>query len=450
MTKQYDLLVLGAGSGGIASANRAAEYGAKVAIIEDKQVGGTCVNIGCVPKKVTWYAAEVADVYQKYGQGYGFTADSVDFNYQEFLKARDGYVSRSRSSYFNGFEKRGVDLIEGRGRFISDHEIEVNGEVYRADNIIIATGKRPAPLQQVGSHLVESSDDVFAWQELPQSVVFIGAGYIAVELSQAYHALGVETHLAFRHERFLRKFDKMLTDNLMQAMEKDGPILHPKTNFTEFRKNTEGKIECLIDGQVILTVDKVVAAIGRVPNTEDIGLEKTNIQLDDSGHIQINDQHETQAKGVYAIGDVVKRVDLTPVAIRAGRQISEYLFNQADSSAIDYENIPSVIFSHPTIGTIGMTEDEAVATYGQDQIKVYTNRFYSMYASAAWHREACDFKLITLGDEEKVIGLHGIGQGVDEMIQGFGVAIKMGASKQDFDSVVAIHPTGAEEFVTMR
>ncbi|XJS10097.1 glutathione-disulfide reductase [Aerococcaceae bacterium WGS1372] len=446
---EFDYLVIGGGSGGIASANRAAEHGAKVAVIEANDLGGTCVNRGCVPKKVSWYASRVADSIHKYGPGYGFHAGNVEFNYTEFLDARDGYISRSRQGYTNSFEKNGITLIEGCAKFVDDKTLEVEGEKYTAKNILIATGGRPAPINVKGGDLLDSSDDFFNWTDLPESVAVIGAGYIAVELSQVLSNLGVETTLVTRYEKPLRSFDDMVSDILMDAMKVDGPTHIANTSFDEYRRK-DGRIECLVDGEVKLTVDRVIAAVGRQANTDNLGIENTSIQLDEVGQVVVNDRHETHAEGVYAIGDVIDRLDLTPVAIRAGRTLSEYLFNNGETSAIDYTNIPTVIFSHPAIGTIGYSEKDAIEKYGKENIKVYTNSFYSMYASAAWHRELNKFKLVCYGPDEVVIGLHGIGEGVDEMIQGFGVAMKMGATKAQFDSVIAIHPTGAEEFVTMR
>lgn len=241
----------------------------------------------------------------------------------------------------------------------------------------------------------------------------------------------------------------MLGESLVEAMAQNGPTLVPNTTITEYRQNGD-KIDCLVGDEVILTVDKVIMAIGRQPNTDQLGLENTDVELLPSGHIKVDDGHQTTVPTIYAIGDVIGKADLTPVAIKAGRQLSEYLFNDATTSAISYDMIPTVIFSHPAIGTIGLTEQEAVDQYGKDAVKVYRTKFFSMYASAAWHREPCYFKLVCVGEEERVIGLHGIGEGVDEMIQGFGVAMKMGATKAQFDAVVAIHPTGSEEFVTMR
>ena len=448
--KEYDLIVLGGGSGGIATANRAAMHGAKVAVIEGRDLGGTCVNRGCVPKKIGWYGARVSEAIHKYAPNYGFDVTMEGFDYTIFLEARDGYVSRSRASYDRQFEKNGIEVYSDFGRFIGPKTIEVGQETLQGKYVMIATGGKPSRLDVPGSDLLDNSDDFFEWQDLPESVAFIGAGYIAVELSQMMAAFGVESHLVVRHDRPLRHFDHMLSDLLMEEMVKEGVQLHTHTNFDAYERTQDGKIACYQDGQLVLTVDRVVQAIGRTPNTNQLGLEQTGVELDDKGHIIVNEGHETDEPGVYAVGDVIDRIDLTPVAIRAGRRVAEYLFNDASDSEIDYTNVPSVIFSHPAIGTIGLSEEEAIETYGSDRIKVYKSRFYAMYTSAGGHRQPCDFKLVCLDDQETVIGLHGIGEGVDEMIQGFGVAMKMKATKADFDSVIAIHPTGAEEFVTMR
>lgn len=445
----YDLMVLGGGSGGIGAANRAAEYGAKVAVIEKDLLGGTCVNRGCVPKKATWYAARVADAIHHYSDSYGFNVGDVSFDYKKFLESRDGYVSRSRGSYNNRFEQNGVEVLEGEGYIVSPHEIKVNGQVYTTKYVLIATGGRPRPLPLLGGELAHNSDDFFNWETLPESVLIIGSGYVAVELSGALSSLGVKTLLSCRKDRVLRSFDHMLSDELMPMMKQQGIDVLTNHKIEALRQNGD-KIEVIVDGKVDFVVDRVIAAIGRDLNTENIGLENTKIQLTSRGFIDLVEGHQTHEPNIYAVGDVAQPIALTPVAIRAGRQTAEYLFNNAPTSAIDYTNIPTVIFSHPAIGTIGLSEQAAIEKYGEDQIKVYTNLFFSMYASVGGGRERNKFKLVTLGEEEKVIGLHGIGEGVDEMIQGFGVAIKMGATKKDLDSVVAIHPTGSEEFVTMR
>ncbi|UUX33838.1 glutathione-disulfide reductase [Fundicoccus culcitae] len=448
--REFDLVVLGGGSGGIATANRAAEHGAKVAIIEVSHLGGTCVNQGCVPKKVSWYAAHINDAIQKYGPGYGFEVDHLTFDYATFLKARDGYVERSRAGYVNRFNANKVEYIAGYGVLKNNHEIEVNDELIKAKYIVLATGGHPEIPDVKGAEYLETSNDFFAWKDLPGSVAVVGAGYIAVELAGVMHSLGVKSHLVVRFDRPLRSFDRMLSDGIVEAFETDGPQLITHTSFDEYRKNEAGQIECYQKGELRLTVDRVIMAVGRQPNTDKIGLENTKVRLTPKGHIDVDDQHQTAEANIYAVGDVIGKIDLTPVAIKAGRQVAEYLFNHASSAGIDYTNVPSVVFTHPAIGTVGLTQEEAIEKYGEEQIKIYTNKFYSMYASAAWHREPCYFKLVCLGDNQQVIGLHGIGEGVDEMIQGFAVAIKMGATKAQFDSVVAIHPTGAEEFVTMR
>lgn len=446
----YDLIAIGSGSGGSAVANRAASYGAKVAVVEGGVLAGTCVNEGCVPKKLTWYAARVSEVLNRYGEGYGFTTENTTFDYKRFLENRNGYIERSRTSYHNNFIKNGVEWIQGYARFVNNHEIEVNGKRYTANHIVIATGGQPTIPENIkGAELVDTSSSFFKWTELPKTVAIVGAGYIAVELAGALNALGVETHLILRYDRPLRNFDTMLTDALVKEMTQHNIILHPYTELDEYRKH-QNQIECYQKGERKLIVDKVILAVGRRPNTQHLGLEHTDVAVSEKGHILVDKNHETTAKGVYAIGDVIGKVDLTPVAIRAGRQLAEWLYHQAETAEIDYQNIPTVVFSHPPIGTIGLTEDQAVKQYGKEHVKVYTSTFFSMYVSGSGHRQPCHFKLVCVGENEKIIGLHGIGEGVDEMIQGFGVAIKMGATKKDIDSVVAIHPTGSEEFVTMR
>lgn len=447
--REFDLITIGGGSGGIAAANRASQYGAKVAVIEASSIGGTCVNIGCVPKKISWYAAHIAQAIHHYGPGYGFEVENTTFNYTTFLNARDQYIERSRKSYLATFEKNNVELIQGHASFKSPNEVIVNGETLRAKHIIIATGGRPLLPKVKGIEFVETSDDFFEWKALPQKVLVVGAGYIAVELAGVLHDLGVKTQLAVRYDRPLRQFDHMLSQSLVEAMQEKGLELLTHTTFDEYRKKGE-KIECWMNGECVTTVDKVIVAIGRQPNTQGLNLEEVGITLTEKGYISVDENHQTSQKNIYAIGDVIGKIELTPVAIRAGRQISEFLFNQAKSAAISYENVPTVIFSHPPIGTIGLTEQEAIEQYGESAVKVYRSRFISMYASAAFHREPSVFKLVCVGEKEKIVGLHAIGEGVDEMIQGFGVAMKMNATKADFDSVVAIHPTGAEEFVTMR
>ena len=447
--REYDIIAIGGGSGGIATMNRAGEHGAKAAVIEEKKLGGTCVNVGCVPKKIMWYGAQIAESFHHYGPDYGFTSSDVQFDFAKLRQNREAYIDRARSSYDGSFKRNGVDLIEGRAHFIDSHTVSVNGELIRAKHIVIATGARPSIPTIPGAELGGSSDDVFAWEQLPESVTILGAGYIAVELAGVLHALGVKTDLFVRRDRPLRGFDSYIVEGLVNEMEKTGLPLHTHKVPIKLEETDQGITIHFEDGSSH-TASQVIWATGRRPNVDGLELEKAGVTLNERGFIQVDEYQNTVVDGIYALGDVTGEKELTPVAIKAGRTLSERLFNGKTSAKMDYSTIPTVVFSHPAIGTVGLTEEEAIKEYGQDHIKVYKSSFASMYSAVTNHRQESRFKLITAGADEKVVGLHGLGYGVDEMIQGFAVAIKMGATKADFDATVAIHPTASEEFVTMR
>ena len=450
MVKEYDYIVIGGGSGGIASANRAAMHGAKVILFEGKEVGGTCVNVGCVPKKVMWYGAQVAETLHRYAGEYGFDVTLNKFDFATLKANRQAYIDRIHGSYERGFDSNGVERVYEYARFVDPHTVEVAGERYTAPHILIATGGHPLYPNIPGSEYGITSDGFFELDEVPKRTAVIGAGYIAVEVAGVLNALGSDTHLFVRKDRPLRTFDKDIIDVLVDEMAKSGPTLHMHANATEVVKNADDSLTISFDNEETITVDCLIWAVGRAANTSGFGLEKTGVELTERGNIYSDEFENTSVPGIYALGDVTGKLDLTPVAVKAGRQLSERLFNNKVDAKLDYTDVATVVFSHPAIGAIGLTEEKAIAKYGAENIKVYKSSFTPMYTALGDNRQLSTMKLVTLGEDEKIIGLHGIGYGVDEMIQGFSVAIKMGATKADFDNTVAIHPTGSEEFVTMR
>ena len=448
--REYDIIAIGGGSGGSATMNRAAMHGAKAAVIEGNIIGGTCVNVGCVPKKVMWYGAQVSETLKNYAADYGYTIGETSFDFKTLRKNREAYIERSRQAFSNNFNRNGVDYIEGYARFVDKNTVEVNGEHIRAKHIVIATGSYAFIPNVPGSELGGTSDDVFAWEELPESVSIIGAGYIAVELAGVLHALGVKTDLFVRKGGPLRGFDQGIVEVLVEEMKKNGQPLHTHKVPQKLEKLDNGDIQIHFEDGTTHTSQKVIWAVGRKANVQQLNLEAAGVELTERGFIQVDEYQNTTTPGIYALGDVSGEKELTPVAIKAGRTLAERLFNGKTDAKMDYELIPTVVFSHPAIGSIGLTQEQAEAKYGAENIKVYQSTFAGMYSAITIHRQMTKLKLITLGEEEKVIGLHGIGEGIDEMIQGFAVAVKMGATKADFDATVAIHPTASEEFVTIR
>lgn len=456
MTKHYDYIAIGGGSGGIASVNRAASYGKKCAIIEAKHLGGTCVNVGCVPKKVMFYGAQIAEAINHYAPDYGFDVDVKKFDFAKLVESRQAYISRIHTSYDNVLAKNNVDVIRGFAKFVNKNTLEVTfadgtTEQVTADHILIATGGRPSIPAVKGAEYGIDSNGVFALTELPKRAAVVGAGYIAVELAGVLNSLGVETHLFVRKHAPLRNFDPMMAETLIESMQQDGITLHTHAIPKEVVKNTDGSVTLNLEDGRAQRVDCLIWAIGREPATDKINLQAVGVETNERGFIKVDKYQNTNVLGIYAVGDIIEGgIELTPVAVAAGRRLSERLFNNKPNEHLDYRLVPSVVFSHPPIGTVGLTEPQAIAQYGAENVKVYKSSFTSMYTAVTQHRQACRMKLVCVGKEEKIVGLHGIGFGVDEMIQGFAVAIKMGATKADFDNTVAIHPTGSEEFVTMR
>ncbi len=456
MTRHYDYIAIGGGSGGIASINRAASYGKKCAIIEAKHLGGTCVNVGCVPKKVMFYGAQIAEAINHYAPDYGFDMDVKKFDFAKLVESRQAYISRIHTSYDNVLAKNNVDVIRGFAKFVNKNTLEVtfadgSTEQVTADHILIATGGRPSIPAIKGVEYGIDSNGVFALTELPKRTAVVGAGYIAVELAGVLNSLGVETHLFVRKHAPLRNFDPMMVETLVESMQQDGITLHTHAIPKEVVKNADGSVTLHLEDGREQTIDCLIWAIGREPTTDKINLQAAGVEANERGFIKVDKYQNTNVPGIYAVGDIIEGgIELTPVAVAAGRRLSERLFNHKPNEHLDYNLVPSVVFSHPPIGTVGLTEPQAIEQYGAENVKVYKSSFTSMYTAVTQHRQACRMKLVCVGKEEKIVGLHGIGFGVDEMIQGFAVAIKMGATKADFDNTVAIHPTGSEEFVTMR
>ena len=449
MTTHFDYIAIGGGSGGIASANRAAMRGARAAIVEAKHMGGTCVNVGCVPKKAMWFGAQVAEAIHKYSPDYGFDVTVNTFDWARLVASRDAYIKRIHGSYDRVLANNDVTVINGFATFVDANTIDVNGTRYTADHISIATGGFPTIPDIEGAEFGIDSNGFFSLAEQPKRAVVVGAGYIAVELAGVFQSLGTETKLAVRKHAPIRSFDTMLSETLVEMMQHDGIEILTHSVPSSVTKNADASLVLHFENGASVETDCVVWAIGRTPATDKLNLEATGVQRDARGYIPVNEHHETNVPGIYALGDIIGKVELTPVAVKAGRILAERLFNGMTDVVMDYENVPTVVFSHPVIGTMGLTEQQAVDKYGTDEVTVYTSSFAAMYTALTAHRQMTKMKLVCAGADERVVGIHGIGLGMDEILQGFGVAMKMGATKADFDACVAIHPTSAEEFVTM-
>jgi len=447
MARSWDLVVIGGGSGGLACAQRAARHGARVAVAEQGELGGTCVNAGCVPKKLMYHAAEIAHALGD-AADYGFALEAVRHDWAALKARRDAYVARLRGIYAENLANSGATLVRARARLAGAGRVEIGGETHAARHVVVATGGRPSVPAVPGAELGIDSDGFFTLAARPESVAIVGAGYVAAELSGVFAALGSRVTVVLRGERLLRDFDEMLGSRLADAMQADGIVLATGAVPAALERAGGGLALRLADGRTLGPFECVLWATGRQPDTRELGLEEAGVALGPGGEVATDIRQDTNVAGIHAIGDVTGRSELTPVAIAAGRRLADRLFGGQPDRHLDYRLVPTVVFSHPPIGTVGVTEAEARAAFGDD-VEVFRHDFMPLYHGVTARRRRAEVKLVTTGPSRRIVGLHAIGMGADELLQGFAVALRLGATKRDFDDTVAIHPTSAEELVTL-
>lgn len=447
MADSFDLIVLGGGSGGLAAAFRAARHGARVAMLEPGALGGTCVNVGCVPKKALWYAAQLAQE-QQLARDYGFATNPGPFDWEHFRQLRQSYIDGIRQRYAVRLAEAGIQVFAETGRFVSPDTVATScGDELRATQILIATGGRPRRLDLPGFDLGLVSDDIFALHQLPRRIAVIGGGYIAIEFAGLLRALGSEVTLHVRH-RMLTDFDAELVDALGERMREQGITMTGQVQVSGLHREGE---DLVIDDEVngpCGPYDAVLWAVGRVPNSDRLDLDAAGVHVDEDGHVVTDAWQTTNVPGISAVGDVTDRPQLTPVAVAAGRRLADRLFGREPDSRLDYENIPTVVFAEPPLAMVGMTEAQAREFHG-DQVRVYRSRFTPLQLAVAGRVFPSLMKILCVGEDERVVGIHVLGPGADEMLQGFAVAMKLGLRKRDLDATVAIHPSSAEELVLM-
>ncbi|MDH5230344.1 MAG: glutathione-disulfide reductase [Gammaproteobacteria bacterium] len=449
MAEHFDLIAIGAGSGGLSVAEKAAAYGKKVAIIEDHKIGGTCVNQGCVPKKVMWYGANLAHSIED-AKDYGFDIQNNGFDWPAIVKGRENYIKGINNWYDSYLADNKIHIIRGTATFKNKNTLIVADQEYTADHIAISVGGVPIIPEIPGAELGISSDGFFQLQQQPKRVAVIGSGYIGVELAGVLQGLGSEVSLVLRGQSVLARFDSMLREVLTEELLSSGISLLSGMKLTHLSQADDGSISLNCgDGRAHQGFDAVIWAVGRKPRTDELNLSAAGVTVNEQGFVPSDEYEQTNIPGIYSLGDVNGKAALTPVAIAAGRRLGDRLFGGQSDRKLDYSLIPTVVFSHPPIGTVGLSEADAREKHG-DAVKIYQSQFTPMYHAFTRHQSKTGLKLVCVGAEEKIVGCHIIGLGADEMLQGFAVAIRMGACKKDFDDTVAIHPTSAEELVTLR
>lgn len=445
--EERDLIVIGAGSGGLAVALRAAGHGARVTLLEPNALGGTCINVGCVPKKIMWIAAELAEA-QTVAREVGFASAPGELDWVEFISRREAYIQDIHESYRRRLKLFNVETISEYGRFVASNRIVAGARELTAKHIVIATGAQPRRLAIPGGELGIDSDGFFALRACPQRVAIIGGGYIAVELAGVLHALGAAVTVFVRGELLLRGFDSETAAELSIAMTSRGVSVHNGLEPTAVTREAENYVLHFPQGEKVGGFDELIWAVGRDPNTSSLHLDAAGVEVDPGGHVHADDWQNTNVPGIHALGDVTGRLALTPVAVAAGRRLADRLFGGMPDARLNYADVPTVIFAHPPLGTVGLSEEAARLLHGDDVV-VYRVRFRPMFGALTGDGERTFMKLVCVGSDERVVGIHLLGRSADEILQGFAVALKAGARKADFDATVAIHPTSAEELVLM-
>ncbi|TWE06930.1 NADPH-glutathione reductase [Pseudomonas sp. AG1028] len=447
MTYDFDLFVIGAGSGGVRAARFAAGYGARVAVAESRYLGGTCVNVGCVPKKLLVYGAQFADEFE-HAEGFGWTPGQASFSWPTLIANKNREIERLNGIYRKLLVGSGVTLVEGHARLLDEHRVEVDGKIYSAERILIATGGWPHVPEIPGHEHAINSNQAFFLEELPRRILVVGGGYIAVEFASIFNGLGAQTSLLYRGDLFLRGFDKSLRTHLHEELGKRGLDVQFNTDIARIDKQADGSLKATLKDGRTLEADCIFYATGRRPMLDNLGLENTSVSLDDKGYIEVDDEYQTRAPSILAIGDVIGRVQLTPVALAEGMAVARRLFKPEEYRKVDYRMIPTAVFSLPNIGTVGLSEEQA--REAGHEVKIFESRFRPMKLTLTESDERTLMKLVVDAKTDRVLGCHMVGPDAGEIVQGLAVALRAGATKQVFDETIGVHPSAAEEFVTLR
>ena len=447
MAYEFDLFVIGAGSGGVRAARFAAGFGAKVAVAESRYLGGTCVNVGCVPKKLLVYGAHFAEDFEQ-ASGFGWSLGEADFDWATLIANKDREINRLNGIYRNLLVNSGVTLIEGHAKITGPNEVQVNGQRHSAKHILIATGGWPQIPEIPGHEHAISSNEAFFLKELPKRVLVVGGGYIAVEFAGIFHGLGAKTSLLYRGDMFLRGFDGAVRKHLHEELVKRGMDVQFNADIERIDKQADGSLKATLKDGRELIADCVFYATGRRPMLDNLGLENTGVKLDKRGFVEVDDLYQSAEPSILAIGDVIGRVQLTPVALAEGMAVARRLFKPEQYRPVDYQMIPTAVFSLPNIGTVGLSEEQAVEA--GHKVQIFESSFRPMKLTLTECQERTLMKLVVDAETDKVLGCHMVGPEAGEIVQGLAIALKAGATKQHFDETIGVHPTAAEEFVTMR